>query len=96
MRLLTLIILPHCHLCFPLPIAAWNFVNCGVTAQILKDTAQAMHDRGLLAAGYEYVNSDDVGEISHLMSFLFYSHFSYPFHLPSLSPPIHHPVLDAS
>jgi hypothetical protein len=34
----------------------WNLYGCGVNAQILKDTAQAIHDSGLQAAGYLYVN----------------------------------------
>ena len=41
----------------PLGFNTWNFVGCGVTAQILKDTAKEMSDRGLKAAGYHYVNS---------------------------------------
>ena len=39
-------------------------MGCAVTAQVLMDTAQAMHDTGLQAAGYEYVNSDGEGAIA--------------------------------
>lgn len=39
---------------------SWNYYGCRVTGQILMDTAQAMHDRGLKDAGYVFVNSDDV------------------------------------
>ncbi len=41
-------------------VNSWNLFNCRVNATILKGIAQAMHDTGLQAAGYEYVNSDDV------------------------------------
>ena len=38
--------------------ATGNLYGCGVTAKILEDTAQAVHDSGLQAAGYTYVNSE--------------------------------------
>lgn len=43
----------------PMGFNTWNLYACTVDAQILKDTAQAIHDSGLQAAGFEYVNSDD-------------------------------------
>ena len=52
--------------CIPLPIhyqfpllQTWNKFGCGVTGQILMDTAKAMVDNGLFTAGYIFVNSDD-------------------------------------
>lgn len=36
----------------------WNLFHCGVDEQVLNATAHAMHDSGLQAAGYDYVNSD--------------------------------------
>lgn len=38
---------------------SWNLFHCGVSAALLNETAQAMHDSGLQKAGYEYINSDD-------------------------------------
>lgn len=38
---------------------SWNLYHCGISATVLTDTAQAMHDSGLQAAGYEYVSTDD-------------------------------------
>ena len=37
----------------------WYSVYCGVSAQLVEQTAQAMVDNGLEAAGYDYVNIDD-------------------------------------
>lgn len=43
----------------PMGFNTWNLFACGVSAAVLNDTAKSMHDSGLAAAGYEYVNSDD-------------------------------------
>jgi len=43
----------------------WNLYGCSVTGQILMDTAQAMQDQGLHAAGYQYVNSDGAFGFRH-------------------------------
>jgi alpha-galactosidase len=37
----------------------WYSVYCGVNAQLIEQTAQAMVNDGLKAAGYDYVNIDD-------------------------------------
>ncbi|MGH3170560.1 MAG: alpha-galactosidase [Trebonia sp.] len=37
----------------------WNAFGCGVSAQLVEQTALAMHDDGMQAAGYDYVNIDD-------------------------------------
>src|SRR6185437_14261605 len=37
----------------------WYSVFCGVNAQLVEQTAQAMVADGLKAAGYDYVNIDD-------------------------------------
>jgi alpha-galactosidase len=37
----------------------WYSAFCGVTAQLVEQTAQAMVNDGLKAAGYDYVNIDD-------------------------------------
>uniref|UniRef100_UPI0035A95A54 glycoside hydrolase family 27 protein n=1 Tax=Streptomyces odontomachi TaxID=2944940 RepID=UPI0035A95A54 len=37
----------------------WNAYGCNVTESLIKSTAQAMHDNGMQAAGYTYVNIDD-------------------------------------
>ena len=37
----------------------WYSVYCGVNAQLVEQTAQAMVNDGLAAAGYDYVNIDD-------------------------------------
>jgi alpha-galactosidase len=37
----------------------WNAYGCNVSETLIKSTAQAMHDNGLQAAGYQYVNIDD-------------------------------------
>ena len=38
---------------------SWTNLGASVSAAALEAVAQAMHDNGMLAAGYEYVNSDD-------------------------------------
>jgi alpha-galactosidase len=43
----------------PLGFNTWHSLGFDVSAQLLMDTAQTMHDTGLVAAGYVYVNSDD-------------------------------------
>jgi len=37
----------------------WNAYGCGVSESLIKATALAMHDDGMQAAGYQYVNIDD-------------------------------------
>ncbi len=37
----------------------WYSVYCGVSAQLVEQTAQAMVNDGMMAAGYDYVNIDD-------------------------------------
>jgi alpha-galactosidase len=37
----------------------WNAFGCSVSAQLVEQTALAMHDDGMQAAGYNYVNIDD-------------------------------------
>lgn len=43
----------------PMGWNSWNYYGCGVSASVLISTAQVMNQSGLLAAGYEQVNSDD-------------------------------------
>jgi alpha-galactosidase len=37
----------------------WNAYGCNVSESLIEATALAMHDNGMQAAGYEYVNIDD-------------------------------------
>jgi alpha-galactosidase len=37
----------------------WNAYGCGVSESLIKSTALAMHNNGMQAAGYSYVNIDD-------------------------------------
>ncbi|WP_460343552.1 glycoside hydrolase family 27 protein [Actinoallomurus acanthiterrae] len=37
----------------------WNAYGCNVSEQLVEQTAQAMHNNGMQAAGYQYVNIDD-------------------------------------
>jgi alpha-galactosidase len=37
----------------------WNAYGCNVSESLIKATALAMHDNGMQAAGYQYVNIDD-------------------------------------
>ncbi|HEX6451467.1 MAG TPA: fibronectin type III-like domain-contianing protein [Trebonia sp.] len=37
----------------------WNAFGCNVSAQLVEQTALAMHDDGMQQAGYDYVNIDD-------------------------------------
>ena len=37
----------------------WNAYGCNVSESLIKSTALAMHDNGMQAAGYQYVNIDD-------------------------------------
>ncbi|HEY3870462.1 MAG TPA: ricin-type beta-trefoil lectin domain protein [Actinocrinis sp.] len=37
----------------------WNAYGCSVSASLIESTALAMHDDGMQAAGYDYVNVDD-------------------------------------
>lgn len=43
----------------PMGFNTWNLYHCSVDATILTETATAMKETGLLAAGYDNVNSDD-------------------------------------
>ena len=43
----------------PMGFNTWNLYGCGVDAEILMRTADAMVSSGLKDVGYEYVNSDD-------------------------------------
>ena len=43
----------------PLGWSSWNAFGCGIDEEIIRGTADAMRDRGLLAAGYTYLNVDD-------------------------------------
>jgi alpha-galactosidase len=56
---------------FPVPLAeglaptppmgwnSWNQLGCGVTAQRVRETADAMVESGMADAGYQYINIDD-------------------------------------
>src|ERR1039458_9553279 len=37
----------------------WNAYGCNVSEQLVEQTALAMHNDGMQAAGYQYVNIDD-------------------------------------
>lgn len=37
----------------------WNAFGCNVSELLIEDTVKAIHDSGLQAAGYWYVNIDD-------------------------------------
>ena len=37
----------------------WNAYGCNVSESLIESTALAMHDNGMQAAGYQYVNIDD-------------------------------------
>ncbi len=37
----------------------WNAYGCNVSEQLVEQTALAIHDNGMQAAGYQYVNIDD-------------------------------------
>ena len=43
----------------PLGWSSWNAFGCGIDEAVIQGTADAMRDRGLLAAGYTYLNVDD-------------------------------------
>jgi len=43
----------------PMGFNDWNAFGCNVSESLIKDTALAMHDNGMQAAGYQYVNIDD-------------------------------------
>src|SRR5262245_46123793 len=56
---------------FPVPLAeglaptppmgwnSWNQLGCGVTAELVRETADAMVESGMAEAGYRYINVDD-------------------------------------
>jgi hypothetical protein len=41
----------------PMGFNDWNAFGCNITADLIKQTALAMHNNGMQAAGYEYVNT---------------------------------------
>src|SRR3954447_4927820 len=43
----------------PMGYNDWNAFGCNVSEALIKDTALAMHNNGMQAAGYQYVNIDD-------------------------------------
>jgi alpha-galactosidase len=43
----------------PMGFNDWNAFGCGVSAQLIEQTADAMVADGMKAAGYQYVNMDD-------------------------------------
>ncbi|MGV9365879.1 NPCBM/NEW2 domain-containing protein [Amycolatopsis sp. NPDC003731] len=43
----------------PMGFNNWNTTGCAVDEQLIRDTADIFVDKGLKAAGYEYVNVDD-------------------------------------
>src|SRR4051812_24425571 len=43
----------------PMGYNDWNAFGCNVSEALIKATALAMHDNGMQAAGYNYVNIDD-------------------------------------
>ncbi len=43
----------------PMGFNDWNAYGCSVSESLIKSTALAMHNDGMQAAGYQYVNIDD-------------------------------------
>ena len=43
----------------PMGFNDWNAFHCNVSEDLIKQTALAMHENGMQAAGYDYVNIDD-------------------------------------
>jgi alpha-galactosidase len=43
----------------PMGFNDWNAYGCNVSEQLIEQTALAMHNNGMQAAGYQYVNIDD-------------------------------------
>jgi len=43
----------------PMGFNDWNAYGCNVSDSLIRSTARAMHDNGMQAAGYQYVNIDD-------------------------------------
>jgi alpha galactosidase A-like protein/alpha galactosidase C-like protein len=43
----------------PMGFNDWNAFGCNVSASLIEQTALAMHNNGMQAAGYDYVNIDD-------------------------------------
>jgi alpha galactosidase A-like protein/alpha galactosidase C-like protein len=43
----------------PMGFNDWNAFGCNVSASLIEQTALAMHENGMQAAGYQYVNIDD-------------------------------------
>ncbi|KAK8795538.1 hypothetical protein WA158_000195 [Blastocystis sp. Blastoise] len=42
----------------------WNKFGCNINEQLARDTADVMIEKGLLEAGYEYLNLDDCWQVS--------------------------------
>src|SRR5262245_9377397 len=43
----------------PMGFNDWNAFGCNVSASLIEQTALALHENGMQAAGYQYVNIDD-------------------------------------
>src|SRR5690348_1036355 len=48
----------------PMGFNDWNAYGCNVSEQLIEQTALAMHNDGMQAAGYSYVNIDDCWMVS--------------------------------
>src|SRR6266852_2241564 len=48
----------------PMRWNSWNKFACNVTAQLIKEPADAMVASGMKKAGYQYVNIDDCWQVS--------------------------------
>jgi hypothetical protein len=64
----------------------WDFWGCSVNASVLMRTAQAMHDTGLKAAGYQFVNSDDCALHRHACVHATARAYAYTHHALTASP----------
>src|ERR1700751_2060070 len=48
----------------PMGWNSWNKFGCNVTEQLIRETADAIVNSGMQAAGYKYVNIDDCWQVS--------------------------------
>jgi alpha-galactosidase len=48
----------------PMGWNSWNKFGCNVSEQLIRETADAMVNSGMKAAGYQYVNIDDCWQVS--------------------------------
>ena len=55
----------------------WNAYGCNVSEQLVEQTALAMHNDGLQAAGYQYVNIDDCSSNTCLVRWFCWLDSSY-------------------